>query len=54
MYNNQVFNSLTLLAKYLQSNVEEFKNKKISTIVKGISKNTKLNRPYCGYMFQYL
>ena len=54
MYNNQVFNSLTLLAKYLQSNVEEFKDKKISTIVKGISKNTKLNRPYCGYIFQYL
>ena len=54
MYNNQVFNSLTLLAKYLQSNVEEFKDKEISTIVKGISKNTKLNRPYCGHMFQYL
>lgn len=54
LFNNQEFASLTLLAKYLRSNIDVFKGKKIDTIIKGISKNTKLNRPYCGYYFEYL
>lgn len=53
-FNNCEFDSLTLLAKFLKDNVEIFKDKKISTIVKGISKNAKLNKPYCGYLFEYL
>lgn len=53
-FNDYEFDSLTLLAKFLKDNVEIFKDKEISTIVKGISKNTKLNRPYCGYLFEYL
>ena len=48
------FDSLTLLAKFLQDNVEIFKDKEISTIVKGISKNAKANKPYCGHLFEYL
>lgn len=53
-FNDQEFDSLTLLAKFLKTNIEIFQDKKISTIVKGISKNTKLNKPYCGYLFEYL
>jgi hypothetical protein len=41
------------LAKYLQENIEIFKNKQLSTIIKGISKNAKNNKPYCGYCFNY-
>lgn len=54
LFENKEFNSLTLLAKYLKENVLVFKNKDISTITKGISKNTKKGRPYCGYYFKYL
>ena len=53
-FNGYEFNSLTLLAKFLKNNVEIFKDKEIPTIIKGISKNTKLNKPYCGYLFEYL
>lgn len=53
-FNDYEFDSLTLLAKFLKANIEIFQNKEISTIVKGISKNTKLNKPYCGYLFEYL
>lgn len=52
-FNDQIFDSLTLLAKYLQENIEIFKNKQLSTIIKGISKNAKNNKPYCGYYFNY-
>ena len=53
-FGEQIFDSLTLLAKFLQANVEPFKDKEISTIIKGISKNTKNHKPYCGYYFEYL
>lgn len=53
-YNNKEFASLTLLAKYLQENVDIFKDKKVSTIIKGISKNIKQNKPYCGEFFEFL
>ena len=33
---------------------EIFKDKEIPTIIKGISKSAKLNKPYCGYLFEYL
>lgn len=54
VFNDEVFNSLTLLAKYLKKTIPQFKDKKIETIIKGISKNTKSNTPYCGYYFEYL
>lgn len=54
LFNDQEFTSLTLLAKYLQSNIPIFKEKKLNTIIKGVSKNSKIGRPYCGYHFQRL
>ena len=54
LFNGQEFASLTLLAKYLQSNIDCFKQKNIKTIIKGISKYSKQNRPYCGYYFERL
>lgn len=54
VFNNKEFLSLTSLAIYLQKNIDIFKNKKIETIIKGISKNTKKNKPYCGYYFSYI
>jgi group I intron endonuclease len=53
-FNNMCFNSITLLAEYLQQNVDEFKDKEISTIIKGISKNSKRGTRYCGYIFHRL
>lgn len=54
LFNNQRFESLTLLAKYLKENVEAFKDKEIGTIIKGISKNSKRGTKYCGYEFHRL
>lgn len=51
IFENRQFESLTELAKYLQQNIEVFKNKKISTIIKGLSKNLKQGTKYCGYEF---
>lgn len=51
-WNEIEFNSYTLLAKYLKENVDIFKDKKIATIIKGISKNIKLHKKYCGYDFR--
>lgn len=53
-FNGQQFDSLTLLAKYLKTNIETFKDKEIVTIIKGISKSSKQNKPYCGYYFHRL
>jgi group I intron endonuclease len=53
IFNNETFDSLTLLAKFLQTNIDVFKEKEITTIIKGISKNAKIGKPYCGYMFYY-
>ena len=54
LFKNQEFASLTLLAKYLQSNIDPFKEKEVTTIIKGISKSARLNCSYCGYYFKYL
>lgn len=54
LFDNQRFESLTLLAKYLKENVEVFKDKEVSTIIKGISKNSKRGTKYCGYEFHRL
>ena len=54
LFEGQTFNSLTLLAKYLKVNFPEFKDKKIVTIVKGISKSATHNIKYMGYYFNYL
>lgn len=48
------FSSLTTLAEYLKENVDVFKNKEISTIIKGISKNSKRGTKYYGYYFYRL
>lgn len=48
------FTSLTTLAEYLKENVDVFKDKKIVTIIKGISKNSKRGTKYCGYYFHRL
>lgn len=53
-FNGQIFESLTLLAKYLKENVEVFKDKEEITIIKGISKNSKRGTKYCGYEFHRL
>lgn len=53
-FNNQHFESLTLLAKYLQANIVEFQQKKIPTIIKGISKSAINGSKYCGYYFYYI
>ena len=53
-FNNMRFDSLTLLAKYLKQNVNEFRDKEITTIIKGISKNSKRGTKYCGYEFHRL
>lgn len=53
-FQNMIFDSVTLLAKYLQTNIDVFKDKKIETIIKGISKSNKQNKLYCGYSFYYL
>lgn len=53
IFNDVTYNSLTELAHYLQNNMQEFCNKKIETIIKGISKNAKNNTAYCGYYFFY-
>ena len=53
-FQGQCFSSITTLAKYLQANVEEFKDKKVSTIIKGVSKNSKRGTKYCGYIFKRL
>lgn len=53
-FQGQRFSSITTLAKYLQANIEEFKDKKVSTIIKGISKNSKRGTKYCGYIFKRL
>lgn len=53
-FDGQQFNSLTLLAKYLKENIDAFKDKEISTIIKGISKNSKRGTKYCGYTFHRL
>lgn len=54
IFEGKEFNSLTTLAKFLQQNVNVFKEKEINTIVKGISKNSKAGTPYCGYRFYRL
>ena len=54
IFNGQRFESLTLLAKYLKENIDIFKDKEISTIIKGISKNSKRGTKYCGYDFHRL
>lgn len=54
LFEGQIFNSLTLLAKYLKANLPEFKDKKIVTIIKGISKSATHNIKYMGYYFNYL
>ena len=48
------FNSLTTLAEYLKENINIFKDKKIATIIKGVSKNSKRGTKYCGYYFHRL
>ena len=48
------FSSLTTLAEYLKENVDVFKDKKINTIIKGVSKNSKQGTKYCGYYFYRL
>lgn len=53
-FQGKCFSSITTLAKYLQANVEEFKDKEIPTIIKGISKNSKRGTKYCGYYFHRL
>lgn len=51
-FGEREFDSLTLLAKFLNDNIEIFKDKKIETIIKGISKSIKQNKLYCGYSFE--
>lgn len=53
-FEGKIYGSITLLAEYLQANVEPFTNKQIETIIKGISKNSKKGTKYCGYYFHRL
>ena len=53
-FNDLEFGSLTTLAEYLKEKIEVFKDKEISTITKGISKNSKRGTKYCGYEFHRL
>lgn len=53
-FQNLEFDSLTTLAEYLKENVNVFRDKEISTIIKGISKNSKRGTKYCGYYFHRL
>lgn len=53
-FQNMTFNSMTSLAEYLKNNIEVFKNKKIRTIVQGISKSSKRGTQYYGYNFHRL
>ena len=51
LFNDIVYNSITDLANYLQSNVDKFKSKKLNTIIQGISNASKKETLYCGYSF---
>ena len=53
-FQNLEFDSLTTLAEYLKENVDVFRDKEITTIIKGISKNSKRGTKYCGYYFHRL
>ena len=53
-FQNMTFNSMTSLAEYLKNNIEVFKNKKIRTIVQGISESSKRGTQYYGYNFHRL
>lgn len=53
-FQGQQFESLTSLAEYLKTNVDEFKNIKIKTIVNKISSHSKNGTKYHGYNFNRL
>ena len=53
-FENMEFNSLTELAKFLQQNVDVFKEKQINTIIQGISRSSKTGTQYYGYRFYRL
>lgn len=52
-YLNENYNSLTELAYYLKENEDTFKDKKIPTIIKGISRSLKNGSSYFGRKFYY-
>lgn len=51
IFEGKEYSSISTLARYLKDNVSIFKDKKINTIVQGISKALKENINYCGYSF---
>lgn len=52
-YLNENYNSLTELAYYLKENEDTFKDKKIPTIIQGISRSLKNGSSYFGRKFYY-
>ena len=50
---NNYYDSLTDLANFLKMNEDTFKDKRIPTIVQGISRSLKNNSLYFGRKFEY-
>lgn len=51
IFEEKVYNSISELALFLKNNFDDFKDKKKSTIIQGISRCLKSNNKYCGYYF---